>query len=221
MPPDLTLGPDLVLAFDTAAAHCAAAVLSGTSVLSERLEPMQKGQAERLFPLLEEMLAEAGATWRDLAVLGVGIGPGNFTGVRISVAAARGLALSRGIPAVGVSSLQAMVHGVAGVSVASLDARRDGLYVQVFDGLGQQPVLCDLAHLPPIPARAAPVCIGYRAAEIAGLCGGSVGGSRFALPVAMAHIAGLRRHSAPRPAPLYLRSADAAPSSDPPPVILP
>jgi tRNA threonylcarbamoyladenosine biosynthesis protein TsaB len=212
---------DLILAFDTSAAHCAAALLSGSSVIAERIEPMQKGQAERLFPLLEEMLADAGASWRDLEVLGVGIGPGNFTGVRISVAAARGLALSLGIPAVGVSTLQAMVHGFPGVALASLDARRDEIYVQVFDGLGQPPVLCDLAHLPEVPARAEPLCIGYRAAEIAGLCGGKVGEALFPLPVAMARIAGMRRHSAGRPAPLYLRSADAAPSSDPPPVILP
>ena len=221
MPPDLMSG-DLILAFDTAAAHCAAAVLSGTSVLAERLEPMQKGQAERLFPLLEAVLADARATWRDLALLGVGIGPGNFTGVRISVASARGLALSLGIPAVGVSTLQAMVHGVGGVAVASLDARRDALYVQVFDGLGQAPVLCDLAHLPPVPTQAEPWCIGYRADEIAEICGGKVGAAPFGLAVAMARIAGSRRHSPQlRPAPLYLRSADAAPSSDPPPVMLP
>ena len=54
---------------------------------------MEKGQAERLMPMLAEMLAEAGVGFGDLARIGVGTGPGNFTGVRISVAAARGLAL--------------------------------------------------------------------------------------------------------------------------------
>ncbi len=66
-----------VLAFDTSAAHCAAALLCGDRVLVERCETMSKGQAERLFPLLQEILTEAGLTWRDLDVIGVGVGPGS------------------------------------------------------------------------------------------------------------------------------------------------
>ena len=97
--------PDpVVLGFDTSAAHCAAALLRGDAILAHRHEEMGKGQAERLFPLLEDLLSEAGLTWRDLHVIGVGIGPGNFTGIRIAVAAARGLALSLGIPAIGISA---------------------------------------------------------------------------------------------------------------------
>ena len=99
--------PLRVLGFDTSAAHCAAAVVSGGRVLAHRAEPMTRGQAERLFPLLEELLAEGGLSWADLDAIGVGVGPGNFTGVRISVAAARGLALALGIPAVGVSATEA------------------------------------------------------------------------------------------------------------------
>ena len=107
----------LVLAFDTSAAHCAAALLSGDQVLAQRHEPMEKGQAERLMPMLAEMLAEAGVGFGDLARIGVGTGPGNFTGVRISVAAARGLALGLGIPAVGISALQAQALGMDGAQV--------------------------------------------------------------------------------------------------------
>ena len=88
----------LILGFDTSAAHCAAALLCGEQCLAARHEDMTRGQAERLMPLLEDLLAEAGASWRDLARIGVGIGPGNFTGVRIAVSAARGLALSLKIP---------------------------------------------------------------------------------------------------------------------------
>ena len=73
----------LALGFDCSAAHCAAALLSGGRVLAVQGEPMAKGQAERLMPMLEEVLAEGGATWRDLAVIGVGTGPGSFTGVRV------------------------------------------------------------------------------------------------------------------------------------------
>lgn len=86
----------LILGFDTSAAHCAAVLLRGDMVLAAQHEDMTKGQAERLMPMLEQVLAEAGAGWGDLAALGVGIGPGNFTGVRISVSAARGLALGLG-----------------------------------------------------------------------------------------------------------------------------
>ena len=98
------------LGFDTSAAHCAAALLQGDRLLAQAHEDMARGQAERLFPLLGELLAGAGVDWRDLSVIGCGTGPGNFTGIRISVAAARGLSLSLGVPAVGVTVTEAMAH---------------------------------------------------------------------------------------------------------------
>ncbi len=217
--------PDaLILGFDTSAAHCAAVLLSGDRVLVDRHEDMAKGQAERLMPLLEEVLAEAAVGWRDLAALGVGIGPGNFTGIRIAVSAARGLALSLGVPAVGVSTLEAQAFGVPGVVVSSLDARRDGLYVQAFwTGAHSSPVLCDIQTLPPIPAGAEPSCVGHRNDEIAALCAGHPVTVQMSGAQAIAHIAHSRMHilDLPRPAPLYLRGADAAPSRDLAPAILP
>ena len=93
----------LVLGFDTSAAHCAAALVSGDHVLARHADHMSRGQGEHLIGLLEDLLSKKGYTWGDLDTIGVGIGPGNFTGIRISVAAARGLALSLGIPAIGVS----------------------------------------------------------------------------------------------------------------------
>ena len=204
-----------VLAFDTSVAHCAAALLSGDRVMVSRHEEMAKGQAERLMPMLQEMLAEAGISWRDLACLGVGTGPGNFTGVRIAVSVARGLALGLGVPAVGVTSLEAQAFGL-GCVVSSLDARRGDLYVQV--GAGPA-VICGLDGLPLIPTGAA--CVGFQAEAIAGRCGGQVVIPAEPMVVAMARIALSRRDNATRPAPFYLRGADAAPPSDPPPVILP
>ena len=121
MPDTLSLG------FDTSAAHCAAALLQGDRVLIQRHEDMARGQAERLFPLLEEMLTSAGVDWRDLSVIGCGTGPGNFTGIRISVAAARGLALSLGIPAVGVSVTEAMACGLPRPCRVAIPARPAGL----------------------------------------------------------------------------------------------
>jgi tRNA threonylcarbamoyladenosine biosynthesis protein TsaB len=190
----------LILAFDTSAAHCAAALLSGDRIVAMRAEPMEKGQAERLMPFLEALLAEAGKGWADLTGLAVGTGPGNFTGVRIAVSAARGLALGLGILAVGITRLEAAAHGQARPVTVVLDARRDEVYVQTFTDTGD------------LPAR------------VAAAAGQSLspGLSAEALVSAMARIAATRlRTPQPRPAPCYLRGADAAPPSDPPPVILP
>ena len=172
-----------LLAFDTSGPCCAAALLLPGRVI-HRLEPMEKGQAERLIPLLEELLAEAGLGWPDLKALAVGTGPGNFTGVRISVAAARGLALGLGIPAIGVTRLEALAYGLPRPLRVIEDARRGEVYVQDFTDSGLGPAL--------------------------------------PLAEAIARIAAARADQPqPRPAPFYLRGADAAPPSDPPPVILP
>lgn len=210
-----------ILAFDTSAAHCAAALLVGDRVVL-RQEPMEKGQAERLLPMLEAVLAEGGVDWRDLKALAVGTGPGNFTGVRIAVAAARGLALGLGIPAVGVTVLEALAFGRGPVLVAQ-DARRGMAYVQTFGPEGAADLVA-VGTLPrSIAARAEVVVVGDLAeryqAEHSWL---RVGQPAYPLAEAIARkallVVGSRRD---RPAPFYLRGADAAPPSDPPPVILP
>jgi tRNA threonylcarbamoyl adenosine modification protein YeaZ len=196
------------LGFDTSAAHCAAALLHGDRLIEARAEDMPKGQAERLMPLLDEMLARAGIGWRDLAVIGVGIGPGNFTGVRISVSAARGLALALGIPAVGVSTLDALAAGQPRPLRAQIDARRDEVYVQDFTATG--------ADAPQMMPRAQ---ADTEAAQRDILLREGIAPADLA--TAIARLAAARADTPqPRPAPLYLRSADAAPPSDPPPVIL-
>ncbi|WP_295043758.1 tRNA (adenosine(37)-N6)-threonylcarbamoyltransferase complex dimerization subunit type 1 TsaB [uncultured Paracoccus sp.] len=195
--------PDpIALGFDTSAAHCAAALLRGETILAQASEAMTKGQAERLFPLLESLLSDAGLAWRDLAVIGVGIGPGNFTGIRIAVAAARGLALALRIPAVGVSATEAAALDRPRPCRIVLALRADQVVWQDFStGGGDRPQQAAAGSLPPGPAQAAP-----------------------AVPpaVAIARIALARRSDpGPRPAPLYLRPADAAPARDPAPLILP
>ncbi len=189
----------LVLGFDTSAAHCAAALLSGARLLTRRAEEMGRGQAERLFPLLEEVLAEGGVTWADLDRIGVGVGPGNFTGIRISVSAARGLALALDIPAVGVSQFDAIRYAADGAKVPAVSAPRDRVYVACD---GEAPKLMPLAAA---EAQALPLAFPPEAAELA---------------ERIARIAAARTGAIAPPAPLYIRPADAAPPREAPPVIL-
>jgi tRNA threonylcarbamoyladenosine biosynthesis protein TsaB len=211
------------LAFDTSAAHCAAALLSGESLLAAAHEPMGKGQAERLMVLVTEVMAAGGAGLSDLDAIGVGVGPGNFTGIRISVSAARGLALGLGIPAVGVSTLEALAHGLPRPITVIEDARRGEVYVQEFDSAGgDDPLLLTPGDLPHVIAG------GAVTGSAAGLAAAALPGSAVlppALPLAeaIARIAAqrFRNPDLPRPAPLYLRAADAAPSRQPSPMILP
>lgn len=202
--------PETVLAFDTSAAHCAAALLLPDGRVVERIEAMDRGQAERLLPLLTEVLAEAGIGWGAVTRLAVGTGPGNFTGVRIAVAAARGLALGLGIPALGISRLEARAHGLPRPLVVIEDARRGEVWHQAFDASGTG------------PAGVSP----FSAVAISGAVTGDAAGPgalppAMSLPRAMAEIAATRPLPQPRPAPLYLRGADAAPPADQPPAILP
>lgn len=196
-----------LLAFDTSAAHVAAVLLRDGAIVAAAREDMAKGQAERLMPLLEEVLAKAGAHWSDLDAIAVGIGPGNFTGIRIAVSAARGLALALGKPAIGVSTLEAQAETTPRPCLSLQDARRGMSYAQALGETGAEP--------PEITANPEAMHPGLTRAPIA---------DPGTLPAAMARIAAARLASGaplPRPAPLYIRAADAAPPRDPAPRILP
>lgn len=205
---------ELALGFDTSGPHCTAALVWPGGALNLH-EEMARGQAERLMPMLAELLGEAGADWPDIGVLAVGCGPGNFTGVRIAVSAARGLALGLDVPAVGVSLFEARAFGLPR-PLRVIDETRGGM-VQ-----GQD-----------FPAAGPAGAPWLAAAEKVGAFGGNVTGSAAAgglapaLPLAeaIARIGLSRAHAGgdgrlPRPAPLYLRPADAEPRREPGPLIL-
>jgi tRNA threonylcarbamoyl adenosine modification protein YeaZ len=212
----------LILAFDTSAAHCAAAVVRGDATLSARSEPMARGQAERLAPMLEEVLAEAGAKWSDLAALAVCTGPGNFTGLRIATGLARGLAMGLGVPAIGVTLFEALASERPGPVVVTLESRAGGVMIQPFrDGSPEDaPRLAAPENAVPVPPGA--VWLGHGAAAFAARHGLVAGPEHVTADLAvLGRLAAARLGTPqPRPAPLYLRAADAAPSSDPPTVIL-
>jgi tRNA threonylcarbamoyladenosine biosynthesis protein TsaB len=128
-----------VLAIDTALAACSAAVLdtqNGGVVASESL-PMVRGHAEALLPLLQRVMQAAGLTFPDIDRIAVTTGPGSFTGLRVGLAAARGIALAADKPAVGVSTLSAYAAPHVADDdrfpvVAAIDARHSHVYLQVF-----------------------------------------------------------------------------------------
>ena len=245
----------LILGFDTSGPACAAALVCDGVCLVTRHEDMAKGQAERLMPLLAEMLAEVGAGFGDLAAIGVGIGPGNFTGVRIGVAAARGLALARAIPAIGIGRLEAAAYGVPHPVIAVEPALRGGLYLQRFYAPPPTDTHGPTAFGPGPAAQGGPeliaaedlgtAAIAAHGWPLTGSAAGVLADSQalamasdapparrpaspaLILPAAMplaeaiAQMAALRRATPqPRPAPLYMRPADAAPSSVLAPTIL-
>lgn len=130
----------LVLGFDTATAATAAAVWApGGPAVEARDDPPpgeRPAHATRLLALIEEALAGAGAGWEDVTRLAVGVGPGGFTGLRHGIATARALAQARGLPLVGVSSLEALAAPLAGDRpvAAVLDARRGEVFAAAWAG---------------------------------------------------------------------------------------
>ncbi len=123
-----------LLAIDTAAPRLQLALLRGEQA-DILVEDMAQGQAERIFPAIDELLGRNGVAYGDLKRIAVTTGPGSFTGLRIGLSAARGLGLALAIPVVGVPNLLALSLPVTCHHAAVLlDARRDEAYFQAFSG---------------------------------------------------------------------------------------
>lgn len=123
----------LVLGFDTSLSACSAALWQDGAVLARRSETMARGHAEALLPMIVAVMAEAGMAWSDLSLIGVTVGPGTFTGIRIGLAAARGLGLAAGLPVAGVGTADAVAAGVGADQrrlIVALDAKRSEVFVQ-------------------------------------------------------------------------------------------
>ncbi len=216
------LNTGLILSIDTAGPACQVVVADGARVVCARSVAMLRGHGEALIPMVEDVLGEAVITYEDLDRVGVTVGPGSFTGMRVGLAAARGFSATLNIPIVGIGTLEAMAvtdrlaSDVAAVRCVAIDARNGLVYGQRFDvdgtQLEQASVMADLVF-------AASVAPGSRlvgpATSVIAALARSAGkhvtlGDTAQVPSAEA-LAKLAAASdvGEKPRPLYLKPADA------------
>ena len=224
-----------VLAFDTCFDACSVAAGRGlrslTPVIAERFEAMQIGQAERLMPMIEETMLEAGMTFKMLDRIAVTFGPGTFTGTRIGVATARALSLVCGAPIVAMSSLSLMALNpeVANYQNRTLaiatDARRGEAYIERFDrGTFQSiggPAVMPFADAAQALGSAPALIAGSAASAIAAEANAQGRDVRAILPGLLPDALNMLFCAAAlpiieKPAPLYLRPPDAIPPAPSP-----
>lgn len=208
----------IVLAIDTAGVDCSAAVYDGANgrLLAERTEMIGRGHAERLMATIDAALEAAGLPLSKVERIAVTVGPGSFTGIRVGVAAARGLALSLGIEAVGVSTL-AVLAGMAEETgrpvLAAIDAKRAEVYVQPFSATRQplaEPEMVSLDRFRDVAASDQWQLVGSAAALLVDP-EAETDKDRFAISV-IARL-GAEAKAVGKPKPLYLRGPDAKPQT--------
>ena len=224
-----------VLAFDTCFAAASAAVrwrsARGEWLLLENYEAIATGHAERLLPMIDSVMIGAGLAFADIDRIAVTLGPGSFTGLRASIAAARALALAAGKPVVGLSSLEAMAEraslllGTRRESrklAVAVDARRGANYVQIFgENIGEPlspPQLLTAAEAAAMLPAGAVVLVGSGGPAIASAAGRA--DVEAVLPDLQPHARQLALLAPVLPVldrvtPMYLRAADAKPSTAP------
>lgn len=203
----------LTLAIDTAASFCSACVLDTAAdrVLAKEERDIGRGHAEQLMEVVDGVIRSAGIDYADLGRIGVAVGPGSFTGIRVGVAAARGFGLALGCPVSGVTTLEALAADAVAladgpVTVAVQGGRRQ-IFMQSFDATGMP-----LGE--PAAVAEEDASVPASAMSLAGNAAAALAGDRalfFAdrATGAIETVAGLAVRSNRTPVPLYLRGADA------------
>ena len=206
----------LVLGFDCCFESCSVALFDGGRIIVSAFEPMPRGQAERLPLMTAEVLAAAGAG-AAISRIAVTTGPGSFTGVRIGLSFARAFALARGVPCIGMSSLEvvALAEGADGVRAAVFPAAQ-GIYGAAYKN-GEVLIPPSLLSVEDFIAALpdGPVILSGGAAEsLKAELGERAFASRTLLPDArdLARLAFARAPGDAPPQPLYLRAPDIRPS---------
>jgi len=208
--------------FRFAGAGCAAALLADGHILAARSILAERGHAQLLIPMLSDLLGEASLAFGDIDRFAVTTGPGSFTGIRVALAAAHGLALGTGKPIVGVTVFEAMAAttpGVASRLLVAIDSKRAELFVQMFD-----PKCAALTEPAMLPPDAVAAWVGHGALTLTGDAARLVAPhladmidnepETWATQVDPAIVARLAqdRPIGPPPAPFYLRAPDAVPA---------
>jgi tRNA threonylcarbamoyl adenosine modification protein YeaZ len=197
----------MLLAFDTSSAACTAALFDGDGAcLGRRDERIGRGHAERLVPMIAELL-----DGRRADSILVGVGPGSFTGIRVAIAAAHGLAIGWGAELLGMSSLALLAAGADSPDevAAAVIGGHGELFVQQFDGATGEPA-SDLRNLPPAAAAAvttASLVIGSGSAQLVEARGW--GDAREAWPSAADALKLPQSLRTLPPKPVYARGPDA------------
>jgi tRNA threonylcarbamoyladenosine biosynthesis protein TsaB len=214
------------LALETSTRRGSVALLEDGSLVTALEHEQPNAHAELLLPLLERALAETGWAKSSLDRLGVGVGPGSFTGLRVGIALAEGLSVGLDRPLIGVGSLLAMAYGGLslrphGPCCALLDARRAELFAAVyFDGHQEQhaPVALPLQHLPEFLRDFGVVTVVGEVARELSLGPMYLPGSMVELPHArwVGALAAELEESAFPPEPVYVRGIGATLPNLPP-----
>jgi tRNA threonylcarbamoyl adenosine modification protein YeaZ len=216
-----------VLAIDTALEACSAAVLDTEQggILASESIPMVRGHAEALLPLVSRVMSEAGMEFGALDRIAVTVGPGSFTGLRVGVAAARGIAVAAGKPAVGLTTLAALAAPYIAIDdmtplVAAIDARNDQVYMQMVGSGGRsliQPRVASLRDAVRDAANARARLVGSAATMMAAAWPAGVqrppvvDAARAPIIDWVAHLGAAAAQALSLPKPLYLRAPDAQP----------
>jgi tRNA threonylcarbamoyladenosine biosynthesis protein TsaB len=144
----------LILAIDTALDACAAGVLDTDAgrLVAQESQAMKRGHAEALMPLIARVIREAGIAFADLGRIAVTTGPGSFTGLRVGLSAARGIALAADRPVVGLTTLTAYAAPIVSQNsehpiISVIDARHDHVYFQAVSGDGRPLILPRVAPI--------------------------------------------------------------------------
>ena len=222
----------LLLAIDTAGPACAVALArdggGSPRIVARTEEVIGRGHAERLMPMIEALLLEAALGFDNLDRIAVTTGPGSFTGIRVGVAAARGLALALEIPAVGVGSLDALAYPIAatrraGTVIAVLDARRGEVYALARD-LASGASLIEAGSMRPNDvalrigqAKRPLILAGSGAPPVAAALGeadASIASTADFPDISDVAALGLVAEAGTPPVPHYVRGADAKPQAD-------
>ena len=207
----------IVLSLDTALSACSAAVTRDGKVLAALSEPMQRGHQERLAPLVQDIMQAAGLPFAALDRIGVTVGPGSFTGLRVGLAFAKGLGLALGKPCIGVGTLEALAASDPGpgLTAAVVDAKRGQVYLQAFES-GVPVMAPDALEVEVAAARLAELwkggplrLIGPGVALLAGAAPGAEVIERVAADPAAICALVARKPASAGARPLYLRAPDA------------